>query len=289
MDIQLTLKTQTILALETLYGLKIDEVSFEKTNPNFAGDLTLVVFPFLRFSKKKPEDTATDIGEFLQQNVGEISGYNIVKGFLNIELSNDYWLNVAETIATEGTKIPAIGQGQKVVVEYSSPNTNKPLHLGHVRNNVLGFSYCKILEANGYEVVKNNLVNDRGIHICKSMLAWQKWGNGETPESSGTKGDHLVGKYYVQFETKFQEEYRDWIESAEGKSHFDTFSSSPAADKLRKENEDLAKGFKSEYKNTYFNKQSVLGAEVKSMLQKWEDGNNEVITCLLYTSPSPRD
>ncbi len=278
MDIQLTLKTQTILALETLYDLKIDEVSFEKTNPNFAGDLTLVVFPFLRFSKKKPEDTATDIGEFLQQNVSEISGYNIVKGFLNIELSNEYWLNVAETIAKEGTKIPAIGQGQKVVVEYSSPNTNKPLHLGHVRNNVLGYSYCKILEANGYQVVKNNLVNDRGIHICKSMLAWQKWGNQETPETTGIKGDHLVGKYYVEFETKFQGEYQDWIESAEGKSHFDSFSSSPAANKLRKENEDLAKGFKSEYKNTYFNKQSLLGAEVKSMLQKWEDGNDEVIT-----------
>ena len=278
MDIQQKLKTQTIEALNLLYSLNVDEISFEKTNPNFKGDLTLVVFPYLRFSKKKPEDTAEDIGIFLKQNVSEISGFNIVKGFLNIELSNEYWISVAAEISLNGTQIPAIGNGQKVVIEYSSPNTNKPLHLGHVRNNVLGFSYCRILEANGYHVVKNNLVNDRGIHICKSMLAWQKWGNNETPESSKIKGDHLVGKYYVEFEKQFQAEYGAWLESKNGKIQFETFLASPAAEKLKKENEDLAKAFKSDYKNTYFNTQSKLGEEVKTMLQKWEDSDEAVIT-----------
>ncbi|MGB0850884.1 MAG: arginine--tRNA ligase, partial [Bacteroidia bacterium] len=277
MDIISVLTEKTQAALASLYEISEAEISFEKTNANFVGDYTFVVFPYLRYSRKKPEDTASEIGELILQSVEEVSGYNVVKGFLNIELSDSYWLDVSKNQIDAGVCIPNIGQGKKVVVEYSSPNTNKPLHLGHIRNNVLGFSFCEILTANGYEVVKNNLVNDRGIHICKSMLAWEKWGNGETPVSSGIKGDHLVGKYYVEFEKQFQQEYGSWLESEEATISRDKFIDSPKADKYRKENSDLTKAFKSEYKNTYFNTHSELGLTVKSMLQKWEDGDNETI------------
>ena len=277
MDIRIVLTAKVKEALAALYEVQDAKISFEKTNANFAGDYTFVVFPYLRASRKKPEDTATEMGEYLQKEVAEIDGYNVVKGFLNLELSDAYWLSVAEQQASEGLSIPSIGAGQKIVVEYSSPNTNKPLHLGHIRNNVLGFSMCEILTANGYDVVKNNLVNDRGIHICKSMLAWQKWGNGETPESTSLKGDHLVGKYYVEFEKKFQVEYAAWLNSAIGLAQLDIFKASNEAKKHIKEGADLATAFKSEYKNTYFNIHSSIGAEVKTTLQKWEEGDAEVI------------
>ena len=208
MDILATIGAKTKEALASLYDITEGEVSFENTNANFAGDYTFVVFPYLRHSRKKPEDTAADIGDYLKEHVAEIEDYNVVKGFLNLELSDGYWLEVAKNRVANGVTIPAIGKGQKVVVEYSSPNTNKPLHLGHIRNNVLGFSYCEILAANGYDVVKNNLVNDRGIHICKGMLAYQKYGNGQTPESSGLKGDHLVGKYYVLYNQVLKNELK---------------------------------------------------------------------------------
>jgi arginyl-tRNA synthetase len=278
MDILTVLTAKVKEALAALYDVQDAEISFEKTNANFAGDYTFVVFPYLRVSRKKPEDTAAEIGDFLQKEVAQIDGYNVVKGFLNLELSDAHWLAVAEHRANEGLTIPSIGKGQKIVVEYSSPNTNKPLHLGHIRNNVLGFSMCEILSANGYDVVKNNLVNDRGIHICKSMLAWQKWGNGETPESSGLKGDHLVGKYYVEFETKFQVEYAVWLESETGIAQLEVFKLSNEAKKHLKAGTELAIAFKSEYKNTYFNTHSAVGAEVKTILQKWEEGDEEVIT-----------
>ena len=277
MDILATIGAKTKEALASLYDITEGEVSFENTNAKFAGDYTFVVFPYLRHSRKKPEDTAAEIGDYLKEHVAEIEDYNVVKGFLNLELSDDYWLEVAKNRVASGITIPAIGKGQKVVVEYSSPNTNKPLHLGHIRNNVLGFSYCEILAANGYDVVKNNLVNDRGIHICKSMIAWQKWGNGETPESSGLKGDHLVGKYYVEFEKKFQVEYATWIDTSEGEAQLATFKTSNEAKKYIKEGADLAKAFKSEYKNNYFNNHSTIGAVVKTALQKWEEGDDDVI------------
>lgn len=277
MNLLTTLAAKTKEALAQLYNITEGEISFENTNDNFAGDYTFVVFPYLRHSRKKPEDTAIDIGEYLKKHVAEIDNYNVVKGFLNLEVSDDYWLKVAEDRGANGITIPAMGKGQKVVVEYSSPNTNKPLHLGHIRNNVLGFSYCEILAANGYDVVKNNLVNDRGIHICKSMIAWQKWGNGETPESSGLKGDHLVGKYYVEFEKQFQLEYTAWLDSAEADALLETFKKSNEAKKYIKEDSDLSQAFKSEYKNNYFNKHSTIGAQVKTTLQKWEDGDEVVI------------
>ncbi|PCJ66480.1 MAG: arginine--tRNA ligase [Bacteroidetes bacterium] len=284
MDILSVLTEKTQAALASLYEINEAEISFEKTNANFKGDYTFVVFPYLRFSRKKPEDTASDIGEYIQKEVEQVSGYNVVKGFLNLELSNDYWLDVAKNQAANGITIPNIGKDKKVVVEYSSPNTNKPLHLGHIRNNVLGFSYCQILLANGYEVIKNNLINDRGIHICKSMLAWQKWGNAETPESSGVKGDHLVGKYYVEFEKQFQAEFATWIETPEGNTELDKHKEAKVLEESKKKDSDadlsndgILKSFKSNYKNNYFNNNSGLGSEVKTMLQKWEDGDEEVI------------
>ena len=245
MDIITVLSTHMREALNALYGVSDAQISFEKTNANFAGDFTFVVFPYLRASRKKPEDTAAELGEYIKAHVSEVEGYNVVKGFLNLELSDAHWLQVAKNQTTAGIRIPTIGEGKKVVVEYSSPNTNKPLHLGHVRNNVLGISMCEILAANGYEVIKNNLVNDRGVHICKSMLAWQKWGNGETPESSGLKGDHLVGKYYVEFDKHYRAEMEELVAGGMDKD---------------------------EAKN-----EAPLMQETRTMLQKWEDGDEEVL------------
>jgi len=245
MEFVTVLADKTKAALAHLYNVTDAKISFEKTNANFAGDYTFVVFPFVRLSKKSPEATGEEIGAFIKNEVPEITGFNVVKGFLNFELSDNYWLEVAQKRVTNGVSIPNIGAGKKVVVEYSSPNTNKPLHLGHVRNNVLGLAMCEILAANGYDVIKNNLVNDRGIHICKSMIAWQKWGNGETPESAGIKGDHLVGKYYVEFDKHYRAEVKALVE----------------------------KGLAEE---TAKNEASLM-QETRQMLQKWEDGDETVL------------
>jgi arginyl-tRNA synthetase len=205
-------------AVKTLYNTDVNsaDVNLQETRKEFEGQVTLVTFQFTKVSRKSPEQTGQEIGEFLKNEVADIAAFNVIKGFLNISLSDAYWLGkFRNDILAEG-----FGEfkpnGKKVMVEYSSPNTNKPLHLGHVRNNLLGFSVAKILEAAGFEVVRANLVNDRGIHICKSMIAWQKFGNGETPESTGMKGDHLVGKYYVIFD----KEYKKQIDQlkAEGQS-----------------------------------------------------------------------
>lgn len=203
MNIEKKLSEKTIEAIQSIYGKTVEKVTFEKTNPDFVGDLTLVVFNFLKISKKKPEDTANDIGNYLKMNVAEVADFNVIKGFLNIVIADVYWLNYLKSIIGKPfIQTSTEKDAPLIMVEYSSPNTNKPLHLGHVRNNLLGYSLSEILKAAGNKVIKVNLVNDRGIHICKSMLAWQKWGKGETPESSGMKGDHLVGKYYVKFDKK---------------------------------------------------------------------------------------
>tara|TARA_B100000497_G_scaffold21940_1_gene25804 strand:- start:4173 stop:5936 length:1764 start_codon:yes stop_codon:yes gene_type:complete len=246
MNILTTLVEKTQEAITQLYGLSDTNISFEQTNSKFDGDLTFVVFPYLKHSKKRPEDTAKEIGDYIFNKMKAIKSFNVVKGFLNIEFSDDYWLNVLQSRIDHGIQIPEIGVNKKIVVEYSSPNTNKPLHLGHIRNNVLGFSICQIFDAVGYDVVKNNLVNDRGIHICKSMVAYQKWGNNETPQSAGLKGDHLIGKYYVMFDQYYQKEVKDLI--------------SKGVDK------DEAK------------EKSSLMMETRNMLQKWENGDQEVFT-----------
>ncbi|WP_149914446.1 arginine--tRNA ligase [Sphingobacterium cavernae] len=246
-SIQDTLVQQTVAAVKALYGADIPEsqISLQETRKEFEGQITIVTFPVTRFSKKSPEQTGTEIGEYLQQNIEVISAFNVIKGFLNISLSDSYWIALLNKTITAENFGQFPENGKKLMVEYSSPNTNKPLHLGHIRNNLLGYSVAEILKAYGYDIIKTNLVNDRGVHICKSMLAWQKFGNGETPESSGLKGDHLVGKYYVVFD----KEYKKEIEAlkAEGQT------------------EDEAK------------KNAPLMLETQEMLRQWEAGNEEVI------------
>jgi arginyl-tRNA synthetase len=247
MTIENTIVQQIRSAVSILYQTEIasDSIVIQETRKEFEGQVTAVTFPFTRFSKKTPEQTGTEIGEYLKDNVKEVEDFNVIKGFLNLSIADSYWSNeLLNTIHSSSFgQFPS--NGQKVMVEYSSPNTNKPLHLGHVRNNLLGFSVAEILSANGYEVIKVNLVNDRGIHICKSMLAWQMFGNGETPESSQLKGDHLVGKYYVIFD----KEYKNQIEA------------------LTKEGqtEDEAK------------KNAAIIKDAQEMLLKWEAGDQEVI------------
>jgi len=245
--IQQTLIAQTMQAVRALYDADIPEsqITLQETRKEFEGHLTVVVFPVTRFSKKSPEQTGTDIGTWLQANVEEITDFNVIRGFLNISLSTAYWIELVNTQLVESTFGTFPANGKKLMVEYSSPNTNKPLHLGHIRNNLLGYSVAEILKAYGYDVIKSNLVNDRGIHICKSMLAWQKYGNSETPASSGLKGDHFVGKYYVVFD----KEYKKEIEAL----------------KEQGQTEDDAK------------KNAPLMKEAQAMLQKWEAGDEHVI------------
>lgn len=210
MQLESDIKQGIAGAIEELYGVKMaeSEIKLEVTNPDFKGDYTFVCFPVVRHSRKKPEETAEQIGNYLKDKIGNLSGFNVVKGFLNLEISHNYWVDCFKSYHFRNR----LDNSGKVMVEYSSPNTNKPLHLGHIRNNLLGYGVSRILEASGYEVVKTNLINDRGIHICKSMLAWQKFGNGETPESSGMKGDHLVGKYYVEFDKHYKAEVKQLTE-----------------------------------------------------------------------------
>jgi arginyl-tRNA synthetase len=211
------LTEKVVEGLNQLYRAEIElkQVQVQKTRKDFEGDLTVVVFPFLKASKKGPEQTAEDLGNFVKDNLDEVVDYNVVKGFLNFSISPTYWLNVFNTIsATENYGFEKPNSGKTIMVEYCSPNTNKPLHLGHLRNNFLGFSVAEILKANGHKVIKTQIINDRGIHICKSMIAWQKFGNGETPESSGLKGDHLVGKYYVAFDKEYKKELNEVYEKA---------------------------------------------------------------------------
>ena len=215
MDIQKVITSAVLKAVKEIYGADVPEkmVQLQNTKDGFEGNLTLVVFPFLKTSRKKPEDTAQEIGQWLLQNCEAISDFNVVKGFLNLVIAPAAWISLLNDINADehyGEK-KATDESPLVMIEYSSPNTNKPLHLGHVRNNLLGWSLAQIQAANGNRVVKTNIVNDRGIHICKSMLAWLKWGNGETPETSGKKGDHLIGDYYVAFDKHYREEIKELV------------------------------------------------------------------------------
>ena len=209
MNIEKTVTDAVLRSVEAIYGGLDGELQIQKTRREFEGDYTLVVFPLLRRSRKSPEATAAEIGEHLVAATPWIVSYNVIKGFLNLTLSDGFWADRFSEMLADGHYGEAAPTGRTVMIEYSSPNTNKPLHLGHVRNNLLGYSVARILEANGHRVVKANLVNDRGIHICKSMLAWQLYGNGETPSSSGMKGDHLVGKYYVEFDKHYKEQIEE--------------------------------------------------------------------------------
>ena len=257
MNIEQKLTATVIAALNALYGQEVPEkmVQLQKTKKEFEGHLTLVVFPFLKMSKKGPEQTAQEIGEYLKQNAPElVSNYNAVKGFLNLTISSDCWIELLNSIHADAeygiTK--ADENSPLVMIEYSSPNTNKPLHLGHVRNNLLGWALANVMEANGNKVVKTNIVNDRGIHICKSMLAWLKYGNGETPESSGKKGDHLIGDYYVAFDKHYKAEVKELMATYQ------------------------AEGMNEEEAKAKAEANSPLMLEAREMLRKWEANDPEV-------------
>ena len=256
MNIEQTISLKAQEAVKALYGQDVPEsmVQLQKTKREFEGSLTLVVFPFLKISRKKPEDTAQEIGQWLQEHCDAVERFNVVKGFLNIVVAQKAWVSLLNAINADPTygEKKATEQSPLVMIEYSSPNTNKPLHLGHVRNNLLGWSLAKIMEANGNRVVKTNIVNDRGIHICKSMLAWQKWGNGETPETSGKKGDHLIGDYYVAFDKHFREELKTL------KAQF------------------VAEGMADEAAEEKAKAESPLMKEAHEMLVKWENNDPEV-------------
>ena len=224
-------------SVEALYGpLGEEQLQIQKTRKEFDGDYTLVVFPLLRRSRKSPEATAAEIGEHLTAHMPEVKSFNVIKGFLNLALSDGFWADRFAEIAADGAFGQAPATGRNVMIEYSSPNTNKPLHLGHIRNNLLGYSVAQILKANGHNVIKANLVNDRGIHICKSMLAWKLYGNGETPATSGMKGDHLVGKYYVEFDKHYKAQIKELM--AQGQSEEEAKKNAPvmleAQEMLRK-------------------------------------------------------
>ena len=201
--------------LSELYSAEKEDIQFQKTRKEFEGDVTLVVFPLIRSSKKGPEETAEEIGNYLKKAVSEVDGFNVVKGFLNLSISSDFWLNqfIAAYNAENFGFVEVDATAPTYLVEYCSPNTNKPLHLGHIRNNLLGYSVAEIIKASGKNVKKVQIINDRGIHVCKSMIAWQDYGNGETPESSGLKGDHLVGKYYVEFDKHYKTEIEELVAS----------------------------------------------------------------------------
>ena len=256
MEILNKIESTAIEAVKSLYGFEASEqmVQLQKTRSEFEGSVTLVVFPFVKAARKRPEDVAQEIGEYLVSHSGVVEKYNVVKGFLNLTIASEAWqelLRQMDSDAHYGEK--AAGEDSPLVmIEYSSPNTNKPLHLGHVRNNLLGWSLARIMEANGNKVVKTNIVNDRGIHICKSMLAWLKWGNGETPETSGKKGDHLIGDYYVLFDKHYREEIKELT------AKFVAEGIEPA------EAEEKAK------------KEAPLIVEAHEMLVKWEQNDPEV-------------
>lgn len=216
MSIETIIQEAVVIALKELYGSDVDasQVQVQNTRKDFEGDVTIVVFPFLRISKKSPDATAEELGNALSEKLEIIDSFNVIKGFLNLVINNNYWLGILSDVHADPMfgKKQATSDSELVMVEYSSPNTNKPLHLGHIRNNLLGFSISEILKANGKQVVKTNIVNDRGIHICKSMYAWQQWGKGKTPENSGMKGDHLVGEFYVEFDKHYKAEIAELVE-----------------------------------------------------------------------------
>ena len=256
MNIEQQLTADVRAAIKALYGQEVPDnlLQLQKTKREFEGHLTLVTFPLLRISRKKPEETAQEIGQYLQENSDAVAAFNVVKGFLNLVVAPQKWVELLEVIDADDHYgfVKPTEASPLVMIEYSSPNTNKPLHLGHVRNNLLGWSLSQIMEANGNRVVKTNIVNDRGIHICKSMLAWLKYGNGETPQSSGKKGAHLIGDYYVAFDKHYREQVKEL------KAKF------------------IAEGIAEEEAETRAKNEAPLIVEAHEMLVKWEQGDKEV-------------
>lgn len=255
-------------------------IQLQKTKKEFEGDTTLVVFPISKIAKKSPTDTAEEIGRALCEKIAEVKSYNVVQGFLNISLSDNWWLQVLKDIQNQNNFGISSEKKSRIMVEYSSPNTNKPLHLGHLRNNFLGYSVSQILSANGHDVIKTQVINDRGIHICKSMLAWEKFGNGETPDSSSLKGDKLVGKYYVEFDKAMREQSTQLQQAWTDGNFVDTTSDIAAEYRrlnqaMEGKDEKARKGIEGKIKELA-NSQTPIMAEVKTMLKKWEDGDEHI-------------
>lgn len=291
MNIQEVLTEKVKEAFETLYNTTLDTVEFQTTRKDFEGDITIVVFPMLSVKKMNPAQLGEELGAYLTEHVSEISSFNVVKGFLNLVIDDSFYLNFFANIVkndTFGHETPKAGE-RAVMVEYSSPNTNKPLHLGHIRNNLLGYSVAEIIKASGKKVYKTQIINDRGIHICKSMLAWQRFGNGETPQSTGLKGDKLVGNYYVEFEKVFQLEYTEWLTTTAAIDKIEVFAQKPETQKYLEEKfpekyedgSDLSKeivaAFRKSFKNEYFANISKIGTDAQQMLLNWEAGDEEVV------------
>ena len=268
MDILQTIDQKVPEALKALYDINVsaDKLIVNTTKKEFEGDYTVVTFPFSRDARKKPDVIAEDLGKYLIENVEEFTAYNVIKGFLNLTVSDTYWKAFLETVLENESYGKAAKTGEKALVEFSSPNTNKPLHLGHIRNILLGWSTANILDAAGHDVKKVQIINDRGIAVCKSMLAWQKFGEGKTPASEKMKSDHFVGHWYVGFEKHFKVEYAAWQKT-------DAAQTLLAEKNVTTEN---VEAFFKKYKNTYFNEYSQLGAEAKAMLLKWEAADEEV-------------
>ncbi len=264
------IQKSVIEAVKSLYGVEIAEkdVLIAPTRKDFEGDYTITVFAFSKAAKKSPVQTGEEIGNFIKENAPQIDRFNVIQGFLNLVVSDAYWIDFLSNAQNDAQYGQLLPKNERVMVEYSSPNTNKPLHLGHIRNILLGWSTSKVLAAAGYDVVRTKVVNDRGIAICKSMLAWLLFGEGKTPQSEDIKGDHFVGYYYVQFEKEFQMEYKGWQST--------DFALECVYDVKKKEGQSIDEFFK-EYKNEYFNKYSELGAKAREMLLKWESGDAETV------------
>ena len=283
-----------------LFDVQTSQFEFQATRREFEGDITVVIFPLLKQIKGNPVEIGNKIGDYLLQNVPMVSKYNVVKGFLNLLMDDAYYLDFFNEIYSKPQFgfVPADAHSKTMMVEFASPNTNKPLHLGHIRNILLGFSTAQILKAAGYHVNKTQIINDRGIHICKSMLAWQKFGEGQTPESTGLKGDKLVGNFYVKFESEFQREYSEWCKSEEYFKEFIKDKNTSVYEKwVNEDGENLVfnpeieysdedidfsedalhKDFKSNFKDKYFRNYSAIGKEAQEMLRKWESGDAEVV------------
>lgn len=308
MNIEITIKENVCKAIETLYNKKIEleQVQIKQIPKHLEGDYSVITFPFAKLLGKKPNEIAAELAtQLMAQSKVIANAMSAGPGFCNLSIGDAYWTDFVKEVLTVESYGQHAKKDETVLVEYSSPNTNKPLHLGHIRNNLLGYATAEILKAAGYDVQKVQIINDRGVHICKSMLAWQKWGNGETPESTGKKGDHLVGFYYVEFEKHFQAEYLAWQETEAGKNQLEEWLATEknvkkAEKSLEKQKQKAIKDaekneipvpteeelsikynlrnffYKEVYKNKYFNKYSVLGIAAKNMLQKWEANDAEV-------------
>ena len=294
MNIKNIIEQKLAEVILNVYQLKDIRLEIQENKTEFEGDFTIVTFPLVKQLKKNPESIGLELGQALTEQTELLESFNVVKGFLNVKVKNQFFVDQFKTVSEQFSAVEK--KNATVMVEYSSPNTNKPLHLGHVRNNLLGFSVAQILNEAGYDVIKTQIINDRGIHICKSMLAWEKFGEGKTPQTTTTKGDKFVGNYYVAFEKAFQEEFHNWIETEAGKKEFEDFLIKSLAEKIDVSNQEeeqefedfhkssknndewfnVQKEFKKYFNNHYFKKYSQIGNEAQKMLLDWENGDEKV-------------